>query len=95
MQIPGANQYPHINTSSMHNRKEIKSENLHRKHQEDLSDYYRVKQQDFELNRTSLKDWETTKSIQEINKYMSLKKSVEYGLYQYSKHLGNHLDVTV
>ena len=93
--IPGASSYPHINTSSLHNRKEVKSENLHRKHQEHLDDYRRVKLQDFNLNRTTLRDWEVTKSIEEINRYMSLKKSVEYGLYQYSKHLGNHLDVSV
>ena len=93
--IPGNSSYPHINTSSMHNRKEVKIEHLHRKQQEQLTDYYRVKHQDYELNRTTLHDWETTKSIEEINRYMKLKKTVEYGLYQYSKHLGRNLDISV
>ena len=93
--IPSSNQYPHINTSSLHNRKEVRNENLHRLHQEKLDDYSRIKLQDYQLNRTNLKDWEDKKSIEEVHRYLSIKKTVEYGLYQYSKHLGNHLDITV
>ena len=95
IKIPGSSQIPLINTSDIHNRKAIKSENLHRAHQEKIADDSRVKLQDYELNRTNLKDWEVTKSIEEINRYMNIKRSVEYGLYQYSKHLGSHLDVYV
>jgi hypothetical protein len=95
IKIPSSSQIPLINTSDIHNRKAIKSENLHRAHQEKIADYNRVRLQDYELNRTDLQDWEVTKSIEDINRYMSIKRSVEYGLYQYSKHLGSHVDVYV
>ena len=95
IKIPSFTQIPQINTSDIHNRKAVKTENLHRAHQEKIADYSRVKLQDYELNRTNLKDWEVTKSIEEINRYMNIKRSVEYGLYQYSKHLGKNVDVYV
>lgn len=85
----------HVNTSPMYNRKQVKVENLHRLHQEKVADFYRVKQQDFMLNHTNLKDWEMIKNLEDINRYMVLKKNVEYGLYKYSKYLGNHIDITV
>ena len=92
--IPSATNY-HVNTSPMYNRKQGKEEQLHRKHQDNIDDFYRVKQQDFRLNKTHLKDWETVKHLEDINRYMNLKKNVEYGLYKYSKYLGNHIDITI
>lgn len=92
--IPNGVSY-HVNTSPIYNRKEVKIENLHRKHQENLADFYRVKQQDFQLNRTHLKDWESVKHLQDIDRYMNIKKNTDYQLYKYSKYLGNHIDVTV
>ena len=38
---------------------------------------------------------ELSKYIAEINAYLSLKRRVEYGLYQYGKFLGQTLDVSV
>ena len=95
IKIPGTSEIPLVNTANLHNRKEIRSEELHRIHQEKLADFNRVKRQDFDIHRTSLRDWELKKDISEIDRYMSLKRTVEYGLYQYSKYLGNNIDVTV
>ena len=86
---------PPINTSTIHNHKETKTQALHRLDQARLDQHYEIKRLDAELERTKLKDYDLQKSIDEINRYTSLKKSVEYGLYQYSKYLGNKLDVFV
>lgn len=91
--VPGISQTPLVHTADIHNRKAIKSENLHRLHQEKIADYRRVKLQDYELNRTNLRDWEVAKHIEEINRYLNIKRSVEYGLYKYSAHLGRNIDV--
>jgi S-adenosylmethionine hydrolase len=42
--------YPrmHFDSATMHNRKEIKREHLHRLYQEKISDFYRVKKDDFD-----------------------------------------------
>ena len=46
-------------------------------------------------NCASFQDHEEAKYIAEINAYLSLKRRVEYGLYQYGKFLGQTLDVSV
>jgi hypothetical protein len=60
-----------------------------------LKDFYSVKKQDLDLNRAHLNDWNYKKDIDEVNRYLNVKKNVEYGLYQYSKYLGKHIDVIV
>ena len=47
------------------------------------------------MNRASFQDHEQAKYIAEINAYLSLKRRVEYGLYQYGKFLGHNLDVYI
>jgi hypothetical protein len=84
-----------LNTASMHNRKEVRREELHRVSQELIADFYRTKLQDYNLNQTNLKDRNLDKDIQEINNYMNLKKNAEYKAYKYSVYLGNNLDVYV
>ena len=42
-----------------------------------------------------MNDGNYKKDIDEVNRYLNVKKNVEYGLYQYSKYLGKHIDVIV
>jgi hypothetical protein len=85
----------HLDSSSMHNRKEVKREHLHRIHQEKVEDFFHVKKNDFEVNKSDIRHWNLKKDIEEINNYLSLKKQIEYGLYRYSISLGTNLDVYV
>jgi hypothetical protein len=95
IKIPNTNQIPPIDTSAMNNLRKVKAEHLHRLHQEKLNEFYKVKKQDFETNRAHLNDFDYKKDIDEVNRYLNVKRNVEYGLYQYSKHLGKHIDVVV
>jgi hypothetical protein len=79
----------------MYNLKKVKIEELHKSHQEKVNEYYKVKKEDFETNHARMNDWNYKKDIDEVNRYLNVKKNVEYGLYQYSKYLGKHIDVIV
>lgn len=94
MKIPN-NPVVHINTASMHNRKEVRREELHRASQELVADFYRVKLQDYIVHDHNIKKLNLNKDIQEINNYMNLKKNMEYRAYKYSVYLGNNLDIYV
>ena len=95
IKIPNTNQIPPIDTSAMNNLRKVKAEELRKAHQEKLNEFYKVKKQDFETNRAHLNDFDYKKDIDEVNKYLNVKRNVEYSLYQYSKHLGKHIDVVV
>jgi hypothetical protein len=95
IKVPNTNQIPPIDTSSMYNLKKVKIEELHKAHQEKVNEYYKVKKEDIETNRAHFNDWNYKKDIDEVNRYLNIKKNVEYGLYQYSKYLGKHIDVIV
>lgn len=95
IKIPGLTNLPPINTSTIHNHKETKTQALHKLDQASLDQHYKIKRQDVELDSMRLKDYDLQKSLDELHRYASLKKSVEYGLYQYSKYLGNKVDVYV
>jgi hypothetical protein len=95
IKVPNTNQIPPIDTSSIYNLKKVKIEHLHKAHQEKVNEYYKVKKEDIETNRAHFNDWNYKKDIDEVNRYLNVKKNVEYGLYQYSKYLGKHIDVIV
>jgi hypothetical protein len=95
IKVPNTNQIPPIDTSAIYNLKKVKVEHLHKAHQEKLNEYYRVKKEDLETNRSHLNDWQYKKDIDEVNRYLNVKRNVEYRLYQYSKYLGKHIDVIV
>jgi len=86
--IASASVMPVLNTSAMASRKVDRNEQLADKH-------YDIKHSDWQKNRASFQDHEEAKYIAEINAYLSLKRRVEYGLYQYGKFLGQTLDVSV
>ena len=54
-----------------------------------------VRQVVSQADLASFQDHEEAKYIAEINAYLSLKRRVEYGLYQYGKFLGHNLDVYI
>jgi len=95
IKVPNTNQIPPIDTSSIYNLKKVKIEHLHRAHQEKINEYYSVKKQDLETNRAHLNDWNHKEDVNEVNRYLHVKRNVEYGLYQYSKYLGKHIDILV
>ena len=95
IKVPNTNQIPPIDTSSIYNLKKVKIEELHKSHQEKINEYYKVKKEDFETNHAQMNDWNYKRDIDEVNRYLNVKKNVEYGLYQYSKYLGKHIDVIV
>jgi ribosomal protein S17E len=95
IKVPNTNQIPPIDTSTLNGFKAVRTEHLHRAHQEKVNEYYKVKKQDFETNRAHLNDWEYKKDIDEVNRYLNIKRNVEYRLFQYSKYLGKHIDVLV
>ena len=95
IKIPNTNQIPPIDTSAIYNLKKVKVEHLHKAHQENLNEYYKVKKEDLETNRAHLNDYKYKKDIDEVNRYLNVKRNVEYRLYQYSKYLGKHIDVIV
>ena len=95
IKIPGLTQLPPINTANVHNRTQVKIQELHRLDQTRLDQYYKIKEQDTELLARRLKHYDLQKSLDELHRYAGLKKSVEYGLYQYSRYLGNKVDVYV
>ena len=86
---------PVLNTSAMASRRADRNEELADQHYDKIDEYYDVKRSDWQLNRASFQDHEEAKYIAEINQYLSLKRRVEYGLYQYGKFLGYNLDVSV
>ena len=93
--IASASVMPVLNTSAMASRKADRHEQLANKHYDKINEHYDIKHSDWQKNRTSFQDYEETKYIAEINAYLSLKRRVEYGLYQYGKFLGQTLDVFV
>jgi len=86
---------PVLNTSAMASRRADRNEELADQHYDKIDEYYDVKRSDWQRNRASFQDHEEAKYIAEINQYLSLKRRVEYGLYQYGKFLGYNLDVSV
>jgi hypothetical protein len=93
--IASASVMPVLNTSTMASRRADRNEQLADKHYDKIDEHYEVKRSDWTKNRASFQDQEETKYIAEINAYLSLKRRVEYGLYQYGKFLGYNLDVSV
>ena len=93
--IASASVMPVLNTSAMASRRADRNEELADQHYDKIDEYYDVKRSDWQLNRASFQDHEEAKYIAEINQYLSLKRRVEYGLYQYGKFLGYNLDVSV
>ena len=93
--IASASVMPVLNTSAMASRKADKNEELANKHYDKINEHYDIKHSDWQKNRASFQDFEEAKYIAEINAYLSLKRRVEYGLYQYGKFLGHNLDVFV
>jgi hypothetical protein len=93
--IASVSAMPVLNTSGMASRKADRNEQLADKHYDKLDQHYDVKRSDWQKNRTSLLEHEEAKYIAEINSYLSLKRRVEYGIYQYGKFLGYNLDVSV
>ena len=93
--IASASVMPVLNTSAMASRKADRNEELEDKHYDKINENYDIKHSDWQKNRASLQDHEEAKYIAEINTYLSLKRRVEYGLYQYGKFLGQTLDVSV
>ena len=93
--IASVSAMPVLNTSGMASRKADRNEQLADKHYDKLDQHYDVKRSDWQKNRTSFLEHEEAKYIAEINSYLSLKRRVEYGIYQYGKFLGYNLDVSV
>ena len=93
--IASVSAMPVFNTSGMAGRKADRHEQLADQHYDKLDEHYDVKRSDWQKNRTSFEDHEEAKYIAEINQYLSLKRRVEYGIYQYGKFLGHNLDVYV
>ena len=93
--IASASVMPVLNTSAMASRKADRNEQLVNKHYDKINEHYDIKHSDWQKNRASFQDHEEAKYIAEINAYLSLKRRVEYGLYQYGKFLGQTLDVFV
>jgi hypothetical protein len=93
--IASASVMPVLNTSAMASRRADRNEQLADEHYDKIDQHYDVKRSDWQKNRASFMDYEEAKYIAEINSYLSLKRRVEYGLYQYGKFLGYNLDVSV
>jgi hypothetical protein len=93
--IASASVMPVLNTSAMAGRRADRNEQLADQHYDKLEQYHDIKRSDWQKNRASFQDQEEAKHIAEINAYLSLKRQVEYGLYQYGKFLGQTLDVYV
>ena len=93
--IASASVMPVLNTSAMASRRADRNDQLADQHYDKIEEHHDVKHSDWQKNRASLQDHEEAKYIAEINAYLSLKRRVEYGLYQYGKFLGQTLDVSV
>ena len=93
--IASASVMPVLNTSGMASRKADRNEQLANKHYDKINEHYDIKHSDWQKNRASFEEHEEAKYIAEINQYLSLKRRVEYSIYQYGKFLGYNLDVYV
>ena len=93
--IASVSAMPVFNTSGMAGRRADRNEQLADEHYDKIDEYYDIKHSDWKMNRASFQDYEEAKYIAEINAYLSLKRRVEYGIYQYGKFLGYNLDVFV
>ena len=93
--IASASVMPVLNTSAMASRRADRNDQLAEEHYDKIEEHYDIKHSDWQMNRASFQDHEEAKYIAEINAYLSLKRRVEYGLYQYGKFLGQTLDVSV
>ena len=93
--IASASVMPVLNTSAMASRRVDRNKQLADQHYDKLDEHYDVKRSDWQKNRASFEEHEEAKYIAEINQYLSLKRRVEYGIYQYGKFLGQTLDVFV
>ena len=93
--IASASVMPVINTSAMASRRADRNDQLAEEHYDKIEEHYDIKHSDWQMNRASFQDQEEAKYIAEINAYLSLKRRVEYGLYQYGKFLGHNLDVYI
>ena len=93
--IASASVMPVLNTSAMASRRADRNDQLAEEHYDKIEEHYDIKHSDWQMNRASSQDHEETKYIAEINAYLSLKRRVEYGLYQYGKFLGHNLDVYI
>jgi hypothetical protein len=93
--IASASAMPVLNTAAMAGRRADRNEQLADQHYDKLEQYHDIKRSDWQMNRASFQDHEEAKYIAEINAYLSLKRRVEYGLYQYGKFLGHNLDVYI
>ena len=93
--IASASVMPVLNTSAMASRRADRNDQLAEEHYDKIEEHYDIKHSDWQMNRASFQDQEEAKYIAEINAYLSLKRRVEYGLYQYGKFLGHNLDVYI
>ena len=93
--IASASVMPVLNTSAMASRRADRNDQLAKEHYDKIEEHYDIKHSDWQMNRASFQDQEEAKYIAEINAYLSLKRRVEYGLYQYGKFLGHNLDVYI
>ena len=93
--IASASVMPVLNTSAMASRRADRNDQLAEEHYDKIEEHYDIKHSDWQMNRASFQDHEEAKYIAEINAYLSLKRRVEYGLYQYGKFLGHNLDVYI
>ena len=93
--IASASVMPVLNTSAMASRRADRNDQLAEEHYDKIEEHYDIKHSDWQMYRASFQDHEEAKYIAEINAYLSLKRRVEYGLYQYGKFLGHNLDVYI
>ena len=93
--IASASVMPVLNTSAMASRRADRNDQLAEEHYDKIEEHYDIKHSDWQMNRASFQDQEEAKYIAEINAYLSLKRRVEYSLYQYGKFLGHNLDVYI
>ena len=89
--------YPHFHfdTVEMSARKQAKRAELHKKWQDEWTDYYRVKQKNLVQSKDKLKHYNLIKDIEYVKNYDNLKRNLFYFMYRYNTSLGTNLDVYV
>jgi len=93
--IPISVPHPHFDNSLMHNRQEVKRDQIQDKHNVAVHQYQRSQNNAWHANRRSMTHLHEYQDYLAINQYLNLKQHVEYGNYRYSITLGNNLDVYV
>ena len=93
--IPISVPHPHFDNSLMHNRQEVKRDQIQDKHNVAVHKYQHSQNNAWHANRRSMTHFHEYQDYLAINQYLNLKQHVEYGNYRYSITLGNNLDVYV